>query len=136
MITIEQKYYSKITVFVVWVILYQLKKEVVGKLLELVQHLLHFLNSLLVFLLVIKITRSSKGAFWASLIFLVHPVQVESVAWISERKNLLSFLFFVLSFLTYLRGGTRVLSLLLFSFACLAKSTVVILPLLLILYDV
>jgi protein O-mannosyl-transferase len=98
--------------------------------------LLHFVNSLLVYQLVLQITRSGRGAFWVSLIFLAHPVQVESVAWISERKNLLSFLFFVLSFLTYLRGGTRVLSLLLFSFACLAKTTVVILPLLLILYDV
>jgi protein O-mannosyl-transferase len=98
--------------------------------------LLHFFNSLLVFQLVIKITRSGNSAFWASLIFLVHPVQVESVAWISERKNLLSFFFFALSFLTYLRGGMRLLSLLLFLLACLAKTSVVILPLLLILYDI
>ena len=56
--------------------------------------LLHFINSLLVYQLVLRTTKSGVGAFWASLIFLVHPVQVESVAWISERKNLLSFFFF------------------------------------------
>jgi protein O-mannosyl-transferase len=98
--------------------------------------LLHLINSLLVYQLFLKITRSERGAFWISLIFLVHPVQVESVAWISERKNLLSFSFLALSFLSYLRGGTRPLSLLLFFLACLAKTSVVILPLLLILYDV
>jgi len=98
--------------------------------------LLHFINSLLVYQLVLRTTKSGVGAFWASLIFLVHPVQVESVAWISERKNLLSFFFFSFSFLTYLRGGTRPLSLLLFLLACLAKTSVVILPLLLVLYDV
>ena len=57
--------------------------------------LLHFINALLVYQLVLRTTKSGAGAFWASLIFLVHPVQVESVAWISERKNLLSFFFFV-----------------------------------------
>jgi Tfp pilus assembly protein PilF len=98
--------------------------------------LLHFLNTLLVYQLVFRITNSGVGSFWVSLIFLAHPVQVESVAWIAERKNLLSFFFFSFSFLTYLRGGMRLFSLLLFLLACLAKTSVVILPLLLILYDV
>ncbi len=98
--------------------------------------LLHFINSFLVYQLVFQITRSGSRAFWASLLFLVHPVQVESVAWISERKNLLSFLFFALAFLSYLRKGTCLTSLLLFFLACLAKTSVVILPLLLVLYDV
>ena len=98
--------------------------------------LLHFINSLLVYQLVLQITRSGRVALWASLIFLVHPLQVESVAWIPERKNLLSFFFFSFSFLTYLRGGTRFLSLFLFFLACLAKTSVVILPLLLVLCDI
>ncbi len=98
--------------------------------------LLHFLNTLLVYQLVLRITNSGMASVWASLIFLAHPVQVESVAWIAERKNLLSFFFFSLSFLTYMRGGTRTFSLFLFLLACLAKPSVVILPLLLILYDV
>ena len=98
--------------------------------------LFHFINSILVYQLVLRITQSGRGAFWASLIFLVHPLQVESVAWISERKNLLSFLFFALSFLSYLRGRSRLLSLLFFLLACLAKTSVVILPLLLVLHDI
>ncbi len=98
--------------------------------------ILHFINSLLVYQLVLQINRSGVNAFCASLLFLVHPVQVESVAWIAERKNLLSCLFFSLSFLTYLREGTRLVSLFLFLLACLAKPSVVILPLLLVLYDV
>ena len=97
--------------------------------------LLHFVNSLLVYHLALRISQSGRVAIWTSLIFLVHPLQVESVAWISERKNLLSFFFFSFSFLTYLRRGTCLLSLLLFLLACLAKTTVVILPLLLVLYD-
>jgi protein O-mannosyl-transferase len=98
--------------------------------------LFHFINSILVYQLVLRITQSGQRAFWASLIFLVHPLQVESVAWISERKNLLSFLFFALSFLSYLRGRSRVLSVLLFLLACLAKISVVVLPLLLVLHDI
>ena len=97
--------------------------------------LLHFINSLLAYQLVLKITKSSKGALWVSLLFLVHPIQVESVAWVSERKNLLSFLFFALSFIFYLRGGRRYLSLLFFLLAGLAKTSVVILPFLLVLHD-
>jgi tetratricopeptide (TPR) repeat protein len=97
---------------------------------------LHFLNALLVYQLVFRITNSGVGSFGASLIFLTHPVQVESVAWIAERKNLLSFFFFALSFLAYFQKNLRLLSLLFFLLACLAKPSVVILPLLLILYDV
>ncbi|MEK9628159.1 MAG: tetratricopeptide repeat protein [Nitrospinota bacterium] len=98
--------------------------------------LLHFVNSYLTYRLVFHITQSGKIALWTAIIFLTHPIQVESVSWISERKNLLSFAFFAGSFICYLRGDSRKLSLVLFGMACLSKSSVVILPLLLIIYDI
>ncbi len=62
---------------------------------------LHVLEALLVWIILRKM--SIPGAFWAALIFAVHPVNVESAAWISSRKNLMAMLFFLLSILWYLK---------------------------------
>lgn len=80
-------------------------------------------------------------SFAAALLFIVHPVQVETVAWISQRKNLLSMLFFLLAMICYLlkeKGGKRwyFLSLGSFLLALLAKSVAVILPVTLLLLDI
>jgi len=51
-----------------------------------------------------------RGAWWVALLFALHPVHVESVAWITERKNVLSALFYLLAFAAYLnfdRSGRR-----------------------------
>src|SRR5512136_760445 len=65
--------------------------------------LLHVGNVLLLSLLLLRLS----GAFWPSAavaaLFALHPLNVESVAWVAERKNLLSTLFFLLALLAYRR---------------------------------
>lgn len=108
--------------------------------------LLHAVNALLVWLLLRKV--SLAGAWLAALIFALHPVHVESVAWVTERKNVLSTLFYLLAALAYLRfhaftpkplrGPWRYygLALLLFVCAMLSKTVTASLPaaLLLVIY--
>lgn len=64
--------------------------------------LLHILNGILYYTLLIRTTGRKAWAFLAATIFLLHPIQVESVAWISQRKNLLAMFFFLVSFLLYI----------------------------------
>jgi tetratricopeptide (TPR) repeat protein len=63
--------------------------------------ILHICESLLVWIILRKL--SIPGAFLAALIFAVHPVNVESAAWIASRKNLVAMLFFLLSILWYFK---------------------------------
>lgn len=65
--------------------------------------LLHLSNSLLVILLFHRLTGSAGSAAFIAGVFALHPLQVESVAWVTERKNLLGALFGFLSILAYLR---------------------------------
>ncbi len=103
--------------------------------------ILHILNAILAFLLLNLLLKDRIASFMCAFIFALHPVQVESVAWVSERKNLLSSLFFFLSFISYLKYKDRkkislyLFSVVLFLLALLSKPSVVVLPLLLIAYD-
>ncbi|MGD0654060.1 MAG: tetratricopeptide repeat protein [Thermoguttaceae bacterium] len=63
---------------------------------------LHAATSLLIWLILRKL--SIPGAFLAALIFAVHPVNVESAAWIAQRKDDLAIVFFLLSMLWYLKA--------------------------------
>jgi hypothetical protein len=106
--------------------------------------LLHLANGLLYYQLVWKLTGRRCWSFAAAAIFLLHPVQVESAVWVSQRKNVLSMCFFLLSVLLYLKykdnsGNKRIPwyagSIAAFLGALLTKSVVVILPLVLLVHD-
>jgi tetratricopeptide (TPR) repeat protein len=106
--------------------------------------ILHAVNGVLVYRLLITFHAERLLALVGSALFLVHPVQVESVAWISNRKSLLAMLFFLLAwdaYHRYFRGETGrrwwyyTASLMAFSLALLAKSIAVVFPVVLILYE-
>ena len=62
---------------------------------------LHIAAAMLIWVILRKL--SIPGAFFAALIFAVHPVNVESVAWIAQRKSMMAMLFFLLSIQWYLK---------------------------------
>jgi len=103
--------------------------------------LLHLINILLVWLLGRRLFKRIDAATVLALLWAVHPMQVETVCWISTRSNLLFTVFFLggmLTYLTYLNhrektayGWTLVLMLL----ACLSKSMAVTFPLALLAVD-
>lgn len=103
--------------------------------------LIHCLSVALLFTLLRNVTASTWRSALATLLFAVHPLRVESVAWIAERKDLLSVLFLFLALLAYVRycRTARWLAYLL-AIVCqilslLAKPTFVTLPILLLLLD-
>ncbi len=103
--------------------------------------LLHILNAFLAFLILVALGRSRIAALIAGLLFLAHPVNVEAVAWISARKDLLSTSFALASVLFYIRHCRTPrplfygLSVGAFGLALLSKVSVLLLPAGLVLID-
>ncbi len=104
--------------------------------------LLHAATTILLFLVLEQMT----GRFWpcalVAALFAVHPLHVESVAWVTERKDLLSGLFFLLAlraYLGYVRGpssrGQYAAVMIFFVLGLLAKPMLVTFPLVLLLLD-
>lgn len=102
---------------------------------------LHGVAAALVLLLLRALGAAAWTALVAAALFAAHPVQVESVAWVAERKNVLSAVLYLGAFLAFLRhrdgGGERAYALALacFAAALLAKTATVTLPLSLLLAD-
>jgi protein O-mannosyl-transferase len=103
--------------------------------------LLHAACAVILFLLL----ESATGFTWRSLIvamlFALHPVNVESVAWAAERKNVLSMFFFLLALYAYgwyarrPTAGRYAISFVLYGLALMSKPQVITFPLLLLLWD-
>lgn len=95
--------------------------------------ILHILSCLLVFFVGMRLKLSHTAALIVALLFALHPMRVESVAWITERKDVLFAVFFWLAFLFYLKSYQHkkffYYALLLFPLALLSKIQAVSLPL-------
>jgi hypothetical protein len=103
--------------------------------------LLHLICVVLTFYSILKIFHDEIIAFFAGLIFAVHPVQSEAVAWVSGRNDPLLLIFILLAFIFYVRltgkrsAGDAFGLIISFAAALLVKETAVIFPLAFIAYD-
>jgi tetratricopeptide (TPR) repeat protein len=108
---------------------------------HLVNVFLHLANALLLFAILKKITGSLWPSAFVAAAFALHPMHVESVAWITERKDVLNTLFLLLTLAAYVsyvrhRGvGRYLMTVLLFAAGLLGKPMLVTLPFLLLLLD-
>jgi hypothetical protein len=103
--------------------------------------LIHVVNVILLFLLLQRVTRETWRSLFVAALFALHPLNVESVAWIAERKNVLSTMFFLLALGAYgwyaqkpniRRYGVLVV---LFVLGLASKPMVITLPFVLMLMD-
>jgi tetratricopeptide (TPR) repeat protein len=116
--------------------------------------LLHCLNALLFYFLALRLLAWSVGeaassrlrlaAFFAALLFALHPLRVESVAWVTERRDVLAGLFFLATLLCYLkaaagdarRGSWLAAAVIFYALSLLSKATAMTLPVVLVVLDV
>ena len=109
--------------------------------LHLVNVLFHIANTLLFFIVFNRMTKALWQSVFVAAIFALHPLHVESVAWIAERKDVLSTLFWLLTMLAYVRyverssAGRYIFAIVFFALGLLAKPMLVTLPFVLLLLD-
>ena len=103
--------------------------------------LLHTIAVILLFLVLRRMTGTLWQSAFVAALFAIHPLHVESVAWISERKDLLSAVFFMLTLGAYIRYVYKlsftsyILVLLVFAFGLMSKPMLVTVPFVLLLLD-
>jgi len=103
--------------------------------------LFHTINTLLVFLIFRRMTGKEWESGVVAILFAIHPIHVESVAWVSERKDVLSTLFWMLTMWAYLRYVEQqnirryLVVLFIFALGLMAKPMLVSLPFVLLLLD-
>lgn len=108
---------------------------------HLVSVVIHSLNALLIFLLLHRLGGGAWESFFVAALFAWHPFNVESIAWVAERKNVLSTLFFLLTLAAYARYTHKsnwksyCAVVVLFVLALASKPMAVTLPFLLLLLD-
>jgi hypothetical protein len=102
---------------------------------------LHAMNAVVLFWLLVRATGYTGRSFMVAALFALHPINVQSVAWIAERKNVLSMFFLLLALGAYgwyarnPRAGRYVVVALLYALGLLAKPQIVTFPCLLLLWD-
>src|SRR5437762_8091111 len=102
--------------------------------------LLHTMTVILLFLVLRQMTENVWRSGFVAALFAIHPLHVESVAWISERKDVLSALFFMLTLGAYVRYARAhslaayLLSLLCFALGLMSKPMLVTVPFVLLLF--
>lgn len=104
--------------------------------------IIHVFNVIMVFLIFSKLTENKLAVALTALLFAIHPLNVETVVWISERKGLLSTLFALNSlyfYILYKKENVlryKIISVLLFTLSLLSKPTTVTIPVIFMLLDI
>jgi hypothetical protein len=102
---------------------------------------IHIFATVLLYVLLYRLTSSSFRSFLVACLFAIHPAHVESVAWVAERKDVLSAFFFFTTLLLYVEYVKRkswifyILALLSFCFGLMSKPMLVTLPVVMMLID-
>jgi len=102
---------------------------------------IHIINVVLLFILLNIMTGATWRSAFVAALFALHPVNVDSVAWVAERKNLLAATFWLLSMLAYVRYSKNkswtayAFILLSMALGLMSKPTVIMLPIVLLLLD-
>ena len=108
---------------------------------HLVNVFFHSIAAVLLFILLAQITNSIWASAFVAAVFAIHPLRVESVAWIAERKDVLSGMFFMLTLLAYFRWtrkqtvGRYLAMSILFACGLMSKPMLITTPIILLLLD-